>query len=69
MKYVKSIDNGEVVDLQTLATNLSVELAHGVYRPLKPFLSRLADFILMVDKENPCLKWFNNESMWYMLQY
>ena len=69
MKYVKGIDIGEVVDLQILATKLSVELAPDVYRPLKPFLSRLADFILMVDKENPCLKWFNNESMWYMLQY
>ena len=63
MKYVKSIDIGEVVDLQTLATKFSVELAPGGYRPLKSFLLQLAYFYLMVDEENPCLKWFNNESM------
>ena len=61
MKNVKSIDIGEVVDLQTLATKRSVESAPGVYRPLKSFLLRLADPYLMVDIENPCLKWFNNE--------
>ena len=61
MKYVKSIDMGEVVDLQILASKLSVESVPGVYRPLKPFLLRLADLYLTVDRENPCLTWFNNE--------
>ena len=61
IKYVNSIDIGEVVDLQTLATKLSVESALVVYRPLKPFLLRLVDLYLMVDIENPSLKWFNNE--------
>ena len=37
IKYVKGIDIGEVVDLQILATKLSVELALDVYRPLNPF--------------------------------
>ena len=47
--------------MQTLATKLSVESALVVYRPLKPFLLRLVDLYLMVDIENPSLKWFNNE--------
>ncbi len=61
MKYVKSIDIGQVVDLQTLATKLCIESVPGVYRPLRPFLLRLADLYLTVNKENPCLTWFNNE--------
>jgi hypothetical protein len=60
MKYVKSIDIGEVVELNTLASQLSVESAPGVYRPLKPFLLRLADLYITVDKHNPCLTWFGN---------
>ena len=58
---MKSIDMGEVVNLQILASKLSVESVPGVYRPLKPFLLRLADLYLTVDRENPCLTWFNNE--------
>ena len=61
MKYVKSIDVGEVVDLQTLASKLSVESVPGVCRPFKPFLLRLADLYLTVGRENSCLTWFNNE--------
>ena len=61
MNYVKSINIGQVVDLQTLTIKLSIESVPGVYRPLKPFLLRLADLYLTVDKENPCLTWFNNE--------
>ena len=61
MKYVKSIDMGEVVDLQTLVDLQTVESVPGVYRPLKQFLLRLADLYLTVDRENPCLTWFKNE--------
>ena len=49
MMYVKNIDMGEVVDLQILAPQLSVESVPGVYRALKPFLLRLADLYLTVD--------------------
>ena len=61
MKYVNSIDIGEVIDLKDLSTKYSVEPVSGVYRPLKPFLLRLADLYLVIDKENPCLEWFNGE--------
>ena len=61
MKYVNSIDIGEVLELQELSTKFFVEPVCGVYRPLKPLLLRLADLYLKVDKENPCLHWFNGE--------
>lgn len=60
MKYVNSIDIGDVRDLKDLASELSVESSPGVYRPLKPFLLCLADLYMVVDKVNPCLYWFNN---------
>ena len=40
-------------------SKLCTERVSGVYRPLKQFLFRLADLYLLVDKENPCLHWFN----------
>ena len=61
MKHVKSINIGEVVDLQTLAQKFSVESVPDVYRILQSFLLRLADLYLTVDRENNCLTWFNNE--------
>lgn len=61
MKYVNSIDIGEVTDLEELSRKFSVPTACGVYRPLKPFLLRLTDLYIMVDKVNPCLTWFNGK--------
>ena len=35
--FIKTIDVGELIDLETLATTLSIKPVSGVYRPLKPF--------------------------------
>jgi hypothetical protein len=59
-KVIRSINIGEVIGLEKLATELSLTPVPGVYRPLKPFLLRLADLYLLVDEKNPCLHWFNN---------
>ena len=61
MSYIRNIDIGEVVTLEILAENLSTESVPGVYRPLKPFLLRLADMYLTLHEKEPCLKWFNGE--------
>jgi hypothetical protein len=61
MKYVNSIDIGNVNDLQDLATLYSMEPVNGVYRPLRPFLLRLVDLYLDVDKVNPCMSWLNGK--------
>lgn len=61
MAHIKSIDIGEVVDLETFATQVSREPVSGVYRPLKPFLLKLADLYLHLDKEIPMLHLFNGE--------
>ena len=61
MSYIRNIDIGEVVPLQILAEKLSTESVPGVYRPLKPFLSRLADMYLTLHEKYPCLQWFNGE--------
>ena len=58
-KVIKSINIGELNGLEKLATELSLTPVPGVYCPLKQFLLRLADLNLLVDKENPCLHWFN----------
>ena len=59
MKYVNSIDVGEVQNLHELSRDFSVQQVCGVYWPLKPFLLRLADLYITVNDENPCLTWFN----------
>lgn len=64
MSYIRNIDIGITLPLQSLpgvAHNPNKEL-HGVYRPLQPFLSRLADLYLFLHAREPCLHWFNNET-------
>ena len=61
MSYVGNIDLGEVLPLEILAEKLSTESVPGVYRPLKPFLLRLADMYLTLHEKDPCLQWFNGE--------
>ena len=36
MAFLKTVDIGEVKNLQTLATDLSIEYVPSVYRPLFP---------------------------------
>ena len=45
-----------------MAKELSVQPVSGVYRPLKPFLLRLADLYITVNKDNPCLTWINGQT-------
>ena len=61
MSFVRGIEIGEVLSLEDLASKHSLESTSGVYRPLKPFLFRLADMYLFLDSKNPCLHWFNGE--------
>ena len=61
MSYIRNIDLGEVLPLEILAEKLSTESVPGVYRPLKPFLLRLADMYLTRHEKDPCLQWFNEE--------
>ena len=61
MSFLKTIDVGELKDFETLASELSTECVPGVYRPLKPFLLKLADLYLELHKETPMLHWFNGE--------
>ena len=61
MSFLKTIDVGELRDLQTLATELSTESVPGVYRPLKPYLLRLADLYMDLHKQIPMLHWFHGE--------
>lgn len=61
MSFVRSIEIGEVLSLDNLASKYSMESTSGVYRPLKPFLLRLADLYLFLDSKTPCLHWFNGE--------
>lgn len=61
MTFVKAIEIGEVKSLEDLASKYSLESTSGVYRPLKPFLLRLADMYLFLDAKNPCLHWFNGQ--------
>ena len=55
MSYIRNMDIGEVVPLQILAEKLSTESVPGVYRPLKPFLLRLADMYLTLHEKDTCL--------------
>ena len=48
-------------DLQTLATELSVEPVPGMYRPLNLLLLQLPDLHLDLHKETFMLHWFNCE--------
>ena len=57
MSYIRNIDLGEVLPLEILAEKLSTESVPGVYRPLKPFLLRLADMYLTLHEKDPCLQW------------
>ena len=59
--YLKTIDVGELRDLETLASELSTECVPGVYRPPKPFLLKLAYLYLELLNETPMLHWFNGE--------
>lgn len=61
MSFVKAIEIGEVLSLEDMASKYSLESTSGVYRPLKPFLLRLADMYLFLDSKNPCLHWFNGK--------
>ena len=61
MSFLKTIDVGELKDLETLASELSTECVSGVYRPLKPFLLKLADPYFELHKETPMLHWCNGE--------
>lgn len=55
MSHIRNIDVGEVLPVEILAERLSVEAVSGVYRPLKPFLLKLADLYLSLDEKTPCL--------------
>ena len=61
MSFLKTIDVGELRDLQTLATELSTECVPGVYRPLKSYLLKLADLYMDLHKQIPMLHWFHGE--------
>ena len=61
MSFLKTIDVRELRDLQTLATELSTESVPGVYRPLKPYLLKLADLYMDLRKQIPMLHWFHGE--------
>ena len=61
MSFLKTIDVRELRDLQTLATELSMESVPGVYRPLKPYLLKLADLYMDLRKQIPMLHWFHGE--------
>ncbi|CAH3153504.1 unnamed protein product [Porites lobata] len=61
MSFLKTIDVGELRDLQTLATELSTESVPGVYRPLKPYLLKLADLYMDLHRQIPMLHWFHGE--------
>lgn len=61
MSVINGIDIGLIKDLDTLAEKWALPSISGSYRPLKPFLLKLADFYLDVDKNDPCLHWFNGE--------
>lgn len=56
--FIQSIDIGKMISLETLAARLNVDAFPGVYRPLKPFLLKLADLYLFLDERVPCLHWF-----------
>ena len=61
MSVINGIDIGEVKDLQDLATLWSLPTVAGSYRPLKPFLFKLADFYMHINKRTPCIHWFKDE--------
>lgn len=61
MTILRTIDIGKVQDLSTLAENLSIEPVRGVYRPLEPFLLKLADLYLELHTKSTLLHWFNEE--------
>ena len=61
MSFVKAIEIGKVLSLEDLASKYSLESISGVYRPLKPFLRRIADMYLFQDSKKPCLHWFNGK--------
>ena len=61
MTFVRGIEVGELLPLENLAATFNIEAFPGVYRPLQPFLLRLADMYLFLDSKNPCLHWFNGQ--------
>jgi len=70
MKIIQSINIGEVESLETFAGDLHVHVepsVSGVYRPLKPFLLMLADLYLSIHAKQPCLHWFHEKQMYFML--
>ena len=64
MAYISTIDLGELKSLNSIfGENLTQACSSpGVYRPLKPFLLRLADLYLHLDDKSPCLHWFKGEN-------
>lgn len=61
MTFLRTIHIGEVQDLSTLAEKLSIEPVRGVYRPVEPFLLKLADLYLELHTKSTLLHWFNEE--------
>lgn len=61
MSVINTIDIGDVRDLESLAKEWSMEPVSGVYRPLQPFLLKLADFYLALDEKKTCLHWFDGK--------
>ena len=59
--FLKTIDVGQLRDLQTLATELSTECVSGIYRPLKSYLLKLANLYMDLHKQIPMLHWFHGE--------
>lgn len=48
-------------DLESIAVQWSLPPVAGSYRPLKPFLLKLADFYININKKTPCINWFGGE--------
>lgn len=59
--FLKTIDVGQLRDLQTLATELFTECVSGIYRPLKSYLLKLANLYMDLHKQIPMLHWFHGE--------
>lgn len=62
ISYIRGIDIGEVLALETLAEKFSLDAVPGMFRPLEPFMLSLADHYLFLDSKVQCLHWFNGET-------
>ncbi|XP_028517176.1 uncharacterized protein LOC110246686 [Exaiptasia diaphana] len=59
LAYIKSINMGEVLDLQEFAAQKQKDPVTGVYRPLESLLVRLAQLYLLLNEHSEILHWFN----------